>query len=118
MNNKVLISIIIGVCIVVGASIIAFGMMNTTHEKVVVVNNTTHNNTTGVNTTGLNTTVEKISNDNNNQESQDTATSNSQSSSEEVVWHNGGYTEKGKVDIIKKYGMGPESEQAMREAGY
>lgn len=49
---------------------------------------------------------------------EDTTTSNSQSNNEEMVWHNGGYTEKGKVDIIQKYGMGPESEKAMREAGY
>lgn len=49
---------------------------------------------------------------------EDKTTSNSQSNSEEMVWSNGGYVEKGKVDIVKKYGMGPESEKAMREAGY
>ncbi len=49
---------------------------------------------------------------------EDTSTSNSQSNSEEMVRWNGGYAEKGKVDIIKKYGMGPESEQKMKEAGY
>ena len=60
--------------------------------------------------------TEKVTQDTtNNQEAQ---SSSSQSSSEEMVWHNGGYTEKGKVDIIQKYGMGPESEKAMREAGY
>ncbi len=48
---------------------------------------------------------------------QDTS-SNSQSNSEEMVWWNGGYVEKGKVDIIAQYGMGSESEQKMREAGY
>lgn len=90
------------------------GLMYNEQQKAKVtpiVNNTTNN------TTHVNTTVEKISNDN-SQESQDTASSNSESNSEEMVWSNGGYVEKGKVDIIKQYGMGPESEKAMREAGY
>lgn len=62
--------------------------------------------------------VKKQETKNTDKITEDTTTSNSQSSNEEMVWSNGGYTEKGRVDIIKKYGMGPESEQKMKEAGY
>lgn len=57
MNPKVLITLIIGVCIVAAAGIIAFGMMNS--HDVVVINATNATNTT--NTTNMtNTTVEHV----------------------------------------------------------
>ena len=57
MNSKVLITLIIGVCIVAAAGIIAFGMMNS-HETVVI--NAT-NATNATNTTNMtNTTVEHV----------------------------------------------------------
>ena len=60
MDNKIIYIIIIAVAIIVVASIFAYSMINTPHEKV-IVNNTTGNNTN--NTTGVNTTVEHINSD-------------------------------------------------------
>lgn len=51
MNQKIIIALIISATIIIAAGILAFGMMNTNHEEVIIVNNTTGNNTTGVNTT-------------------------------------------------------------------
>lgn len=63
MNMKVLIALIIGVCIVAAAGIIAFGMMNS-HETVVInaTNSTnTTNGTNGTNITNMtNSTVEHV----------------------------------------------------------
>lgn len=60
MDNKIIYIIIIAVAIIAVASIFAYSMINTPHEKV-IVNNTTGNNTN--NTTGVNTTVEHINSD-------------------------------------------------------
>ena len=61
MDNKIIYVIIIAVAIVAVAGILAYGMMNTNHEKVIKVNNTTGNNTN--NSTGVNTTVKHINSD-------------------------------------------------------
>lgn len=53
MNMKVLIALIIGVCIVAAAGIIAFGMMNS--HDVVVINSTNSTNSTNI-TNGTNMT--------------------------------------------------------------
>ena len=60
MDNKIIYIIIIAVAIFAVASIFAYSMINTPHEKV-IVNNTTGNNTN--NTTGVNTTVKHINSD-------------------------------------------------------
>jgi hypothetical protein len=109
--------LIIILIVVIGIFVLrTIGLMYTEQQKA-HFNNVTNNITN--NTTGVNTTVEKISNDDNQQKVQSDSESDSQSSNgEEMVWWNGGYCEKGKVDIIAQYGMGPESEQKMKEAGY
>jgi ABC-type multidrug transport system fused ATPase/permease subunit len=109
--------LIIILVVVIGIFVIrTIGLMYTEQQKAHLANVT--NNITN-NTTGVNTTVEKISNDDNQQKVQSDSESDSQSSNgEEMVRWNGGYCEKGKVDIIAQYGMGPESEQKMKEAGY
>ena len=55
MDNKIIYVIIIAVAIVAAAGILAYGMMNTNHEKVITVNNTTgNNNSSSVNATPVN----------------------------------------------------------------
>ena len=52
MNMKVLIALIIGVCIVAAAGIIAFGMMNS-HETVVINATNSTKTTNGTNGTNV-----------------------------------------------------------------
>lgn len=55
MDNKIIYILIIAVAIVAAAGILAYGMINANHEKVIIVNNTTGNNTGGsVNATPVN----------------------------------------------------------------
>ena len=75
MNNKILIAIIIGVCMVAAAGIIAFGMMNAHDTIIINSTNGTNNNTNHTNITN-NTTVEHINNNNDVQHEQPETTSN------------------------------------------
>lgn len=55
MDNKIIYILIIAVAIVAAAGILAYGMMNANHEKVIIVNNTTGNNiNSSVNATPVN----------------------------------------------------------------
>ena len=55
MDNKIIYILIIAVAIVAAAGILAYGMMNANHEKVIIVNNTTGNNiSSSVNATPVN----------------------------------------------------------------
>ena len=56
MDNKLIYVIIIAVAIVVAAGILAYGMMNSNHEKVIKVNNTTGNNSSSTSTSSVNAT--------------------------------------------------------------
>lgn len=66
MNNKILITIIIGICIVISAGIMAYGMMNA-HDKIIINStNGTNNHTNITNNTTINNDIDHTNSKNTN----------------------------------------------------
>lgn len=75
MNNKILITIIIGVCMVAAAGIIAFGMMNS-HDTIVINSTNGTNNATNHTNITNNTNVEHTNNNDVQHEQSETPSTN------------------------------------------